>query len=139
MPPWGRYSYRMAPQGYIALSNRYTRRYDKITSSIANKTKCVDDTLLWSDTIKESFQAANWLDTCSRQEITLNPEKFCFTQDEVKFAGFEITSDTVRPCITSWFGLVNVATLPGTTQAQQIIPLGRNFLASIQTVENHHQ
>ena len=124
--PWGRYRYCTAPQGYIASGDGYTRRYDEITSSIPNKTKCVDDTLLWSDTIEESFfQAVNWLDTCGRHGITLNPDKFRFAQDEVEFAGFEITNDTVRPCkryiraiadfptprsltdIRSWFGLVN--------------------------------
>ena len=124
--PWGRYRYCTAPQGYIASGDGYTRRYDEITSSIPNKTKCVDDALLWSDTIEESFfQASHWLDTCGRHGITLNPEKFCFAQDEVEFAGFEITNDTVRPCkryiraiadfptpqsltdVRSWFGLVN--------------------------------
>ena len=49
-----------APQGYIPSGDGYTRRYDNIISSIPNKTKCVDDTLLWSDTIEESFfQASN--------------------------------------------------------------------------------
>ena len=124
--PWGRYRYRIAPQGYIASGDGYTRRYDEITSSIPNKTKCIDDTLLWSDTIEDSlFQAANWLDTCGRHGITLNPEKFRFSADTVEFAGFEITNDAVRPCkryiraisdfptpqsltdIRSWFGLVN--------------------------------
>ena len=124
--PWGRYRYRTAPQGYIASGDGYTRRYDEIISSIPNKTKCVDDTLLWSDTIEESFfQASHWLDICGRHGITLNPEKFTFARDEVEFAGFEITNDTVRPCrkyiraisdfpipqsltdVRSWFGLVN--------------------------------
>ncbi len=124
--PWGRYRYRTAPQGYIASGDGYTRRYDEITSSIPNKTKCVDDALLWSDTIEDSFfQACNWLDTCGRHGITLNPEKFRFGADTVEFAGFEITNDTVRPCkkylraisdfptpqsltdVRSWFGLVN--------------------------------
>ena len=124
--PWGRYRYRTAPQGYIASGDGYTRRYDEIISSIPNKTKCVDDALLWSDTIEESFfQAANWLDICGRHGITLNPDKFKFAQDDVEFAGFEITNDTVRPCkkyiraisdfptpqnltdVRSWFGLVN--------------------------------
>ncbi len=90
-----------------------------------NKTKCIDDTLLWSDTIEDSFSQAAWLDTCGKHGITLNPQKFRFAQDEVEFAGFEITSDSVRPCkkyikaiadfptpqnltdIRSWFGLVN--------------------------------
>ena len=96
--PWGRYRYRIAPQGYTASGDGYTRKYDEITSFIPNKTKCVDDTLLWSDTIEESFlQAVNWLDTCGTHGITFNPDKFRFTDDEVEFAGFEIT-DTVRLC-----------------------------------------
>ena len=126
LTPWGRYRYCTAPQGYIASGDGYTRRYDELTASIPNKTKCINDTLLWSDTIEESFfQAAQWLDTCGKHGITLNPTKFHFAKDEVEFAGFEITKDTVRPCkkyikaiadfptprnltdIRSWFGLVN--------------------------------
>ena len=106
--PWGRYRYRTAPQGYIASGDGYTRRYDEIVS------------------IEESFfQASNWLDICGRHGITLNPEKFRFAKDDIEFAGFEITNDTVRPCkkyiraisyfptpqnltdVRSWFGLVN--------------------------------
>ena len=124
--PWGRYRYCTAPQGYIASGDGYTRRYDEIVSSIPDKTKCVDDALLWADTIEECFfQAVNWLDICGRHGITLNPAKFKFARDEVEFAGFEITSNTVRPCkkyiraisdfptpqsltdVRSWFGLVN--------------------------------
>ena len=83
----------------MASGDRNTRRYNEITSFIPNKTRCIDDTLLWSNTIEESFhQATNWLDTCGRHGITLNPEKFRFATDEVEFAGFEITNDTVRPC-----------------------------------------
>ena len=95
-------------------------------ASFSQKTKCIDDTLLWSDTIQDSFfQAAQWLDTCGRHGITLNPEKFVFAQDVAEFAGFEITNDTVRPYrrylraimefptpknitnVRSWFGLLN--------------------------------
>ena len=53
--PWGRYRYCTAPQDYFASGDGYTRRYNEITTSILNKTKCVDDTLLRSDTIEESF------------------------------------------------------------------------------------
>ena len=95
-------------------------------ASFPQKTKCIDDTLLWSDTIHDCFfQAAQWLDICGRNGITLNPEKFTFAQDVVEFAGFEITHDIVRPCkrflraitefptptnitdVRSWFGLLN--------------------------------
>ena len=124
--PWGRYRYCTAPQGYIASGDGYTRRYDEIISSIPNKTKCMDDALLWSDTIEESFfQASNWLDVCGRHGITLHPEKFRLARDKVEFASFKITNDCVRPCkkyiraisdfptpqsltdVRSWFGLVN--------------------------------
>ena len=124
--PWGRYRYKTAPQGYIASGDGYTRRYDEIVSAIPNKTKCVDDVLLWADTMADSFfQAAEWLDVCGRNGIVLNPNKFTFGADVVDFAGFEITTDSVRPCqkylqaildfptptnitdVRSWFGLVN--------------------------------
>ena len=100
--------------------------YDEIVAHIKNKTKCIDDTLLWSPNIKHSFfSAVEWLDICGRSGITLNPEKFVFAQDEVDFAGFEITNQSVRPCkkyldairefptpktitdVRSWFGVVN--------------------------------
>lgn len=124
--PWGRYRYRTAPQGYVASGDGYSRRFDEIVSDVPNKTKCIDDTLIWASDIEESFfQACNWLDICGRNGITLNPEKFVFAKDTVAFAGFEITPDSVRPCkkfiqaildfpaprnitdIRSWFGLVN--------------------------------
>ena len=113
------------PQGYIASGDGYSRRYDDV-ASFPQKTKCIDDTLLWSDTIQDCFfQAAQWLDICGRNGITLNPDKFTFAQDVVEFAEFEITRDIVHPCnrffraitefptptnitdVRSWFGLLN--------------------------------
>ena len=97
--PWGRYRYRSAPQGYIASGDAYTARYDSLVAGIEKKTKCIDDALLWSDSIEDAFhQATEWLDICARNGITLNPSKFRFAQDEVEFAGFEITRTEVKPC-----------------------------------------
>ena len=124
--PWGRYQYKVAPQGYVASGDGYTRRFDEIVAHIPNKTKCIDDTLLWSDTVEQSFfQAIEWLDTCGNNGIVLNPEKFFFARHEVDFAGFTITDNSVKPeskyltairdfptpsnitDVRSWFGLVN--------------------------------
>ncbi len=124
--PWGRYRYRTAPQGYIASGDGYTSRYDGIVAHIQDKTKCIDDTLLWSQTVEEAYrQATEWLDTCGNNGVTLNPAKFRFARDEVEFAGFDITPTTVKSCqkyvraisdfptpknltdVRSWFGLVN--------------------------------
>ena len=63
--PWGRYQYCSAPQGYIAAGDVYTRRFDDIISDIPNKTKCVDDTLLWASNIEENFhQTCKFLTRC---------------------------------------------------------------------------
>ena len=62
-------------------------------------TKCVDDSLLWSDNLESCFfQAVDWLDLCGRNSITLYPEKFQFVQETVTFAEFEILMDHVKPC-----------------------------------------
>ena len=124
--PWGCYRYKTAPQGYIASGDGYTWQYDEIVAHIKNETKCIDDTLLWAPSIKDTFSSAiEWLDICGRNGITLNPDKFVFTQDSVNFAGFEITNNSVRPCrkylsairdfpppknitdIRTWFGVIN--------------------------------
>ena len=124
--PWGRYRYLTAPQGYKASGEGYTARFDSIIEDVPNKTKCVDDTLLWSSNIEQAFHdAADWLRLCGANGITLNPDKFVFAQDTVQFAGFEIGPTTVKPArkftraiaefptptsttdVRSWFGLVN--------------------------------
>ena len=56
--PWGRYRYCVAPQGYIASGDGYTKRFDSIVADIPQKTKCIDDTLLWSRGIESSFHQA---------------------------------------------------------------------------------
>ena len=53
--PCGQHRYEVAPQAYIASGDGYTRRYDEIVARIPNRTKCIDDALLWGDTLKESF------------------------------------------------------------------------------------
>ena len=124
--PWGQYHYKTAPQGYIASGDGFSRRFDEIVSHVLNKTKCVDNTLHWSDNPSDSFtQAVAWLDLCGCHGIILNPDKFVLGADTVEFAGFEITLDNVRPCrkfldaicnfptpanlpdMRSWFGLIN--------------------------------
>ena len=44
-----------APQGYVASGDGFTRRFDEIIAHIPNKTTCVDDTLLWADSIDQAF------------------------------------------------------------------------------------
>ena len=74
---WGRHRYLKAPQGYKASGDGYTARLDNLVEDIKNKTKCVDDTLIWSTDIEQAFNdAVLWLMQCGTNGITLNPDKF---------------------------------------------------------------
>ena len=124
--PWGRYRYKTTPQGYLAAGDAYTERFDRIIADVPNKTKCVDDTIMWSYNIEDSlFATCRFLTLCSRNGIVLNKAKFVFCQDEVEFAGFTIGKNFVKPAkkildsimdfpvpknisdVRGWFGLVN--------------------------------
>ena len=126
--PWGRYRYCSATQGFLASGDAYTKRFDDIIAHLPNKTKCIDDTLLWEEDLEKSFfQTCEFLTICGNNGITLNPNKFQFAEETVKFAGFQITPTGVQPSkefleailnfptptditgVRSWFGLVNQA------------------------------
>ena len=123
---WGRYHYQRAPMCYHASGDAYTRRFDDITRSFTDVARCVDDSLLWDDSIEQSFyHVVDYLKHCSDNGIVFNLEKFVFAQEECEFAGFELTKDGYRPPkrkleaikgfptpttitdIRAWFGLVN--------------------------------
>ena len=124
--PWGRFRYRVSPQGFLSSGDGYTQRFDAIIAEFPDKVKCVDDTCMWTNSVEESFkQSCQWLDLLGRNGITLNPKKFQFCEDIVEFAGMEITETSVRPGkkflnsirnyptpkdisgARGWFGLVN--------------------------------
>ena len=124
--PFGRYQYKCAPMGFVSSGDAYTRRYDQIIEDFDNVKKVVDDILLYDKIIREeNFRTCQYLTLCSKNGIIFNKKKFVFCQKEVDFAGFVISTDSVRPAekfleaiknfpapkdltgIRSWFGLVN--------------------------------
>ena len=128
--PWGRYRYKVAPQGFISSGDAYNLRFDAIIADFPDKVKCVDDTLKWKFRISDSFfQLCQWCDLMYRNGITLHgiskPEKLQFAQPVAEFAGLTITLTNVCPStrflqaikdfptptdITgarAWFGLIN--------------------------------
>ena len=123
---WGRYMYLRMPQGFTAAGDAYTRRYDELIKGVERKVKIVDDTLLYDDTIENSFwHTWDYLTLCANNGIVASDKKFQFCKDTVDFAGLTITNEGVAPSeniltaiqnfptptnITdarSWFGLVN--------------------------------
>ena len=88
--------------------------------------KCIDDALLYENSIRDNyFSTWDYLQLCSDNGITANEKKFQFCQDNVLFAGLQITATGIKPAESilsaikdfaspkdlssarSWFGLVN--------------------------------
>ena len=123
---FGLYRYCVAPQGFIGSGDGYTDRYDRIIADTPRKTKCVDDTALWDDTLEEHWwRIIDHLELLGRSGITINPEKLQFCLREIDFAGFRVTETEVKPLpkylnairefprpqnikdVRAWFGLIN--------------------------------
>ena len=122
---WDRYRYYRAPQGFHGSGDGYTRRFDDITVDMTRKTRCIDDSLLWDDSIESSFwHTIEYISVCADKGIVFNPSKFHFAEREVEFVGFLVTDNGVKPTkrmteailhfptptnitgIRSWFGHV---------------------------------
>lgn len=96
--PWGAYQYCVCPQGWLSAQDAYSKRYDGIIKEVKDYVKCIDDVCQWDETVEGCFwKACKFLELCSKNGITFNPEKFVFARDEVEYIGFEITADSVRP------------------------------------------
>ena len=123
--PWGRFRYKTAPQGLKSSGDGFTDRMDRAFEDFQRMERCVDDTLLYDNTIEEQFhRTCQFLDRCGSNGIILNPKKFQFAMEEVDFVGFTISTTGVRPPtplldsirtfpspknitdVRSWFGMV---------------------------------
>ena len=122
---WGSYNFLRIPAGLIDSGDKYTSRYDSIIQHVQRKVKCVDDTLLYDFTIEDAFfHTFDYLSICAAHGVVLNASKFQFCQEELTFAGFQVTPDSIKPSestvrairdfptpssttdVRSWFGLV---------------------------------
>ena len=85
---WGRYRYCAAPQGFMASGDGYNQRYDNLIADTPRKSKCVDDVIMWDETVEEHWwRIIDYLILLGSNGIIVNPKKFQFCQREVEFAG----------------------------------------------------
>ena len=123
--PFGKFRCKTTPQGFISAGDGYTDRTDRITAEFSDVKKCVDDSILWSQSIEENFfKVCAYLQKCSNHGIIFNKNKFQFGEKSVKFVGFQITESGIEPTkefidnilnfptpqnitdVRSWFGAV---------------------------------
>ena len=96
--PWGRYRYRTAPQGLISAGDGYTHRKAEIMADFENVKNCVDDSLIYDDTIEQNFhRVCDFLEQGARGGCTFNPKKFQFGERSVNFLGFLVTDTGIKP------------------------------------------
>ena len=72
----GMYQYKRMPMGDHVSMDAYNYRYDKVTKGVADMKRCVDDSLLYSNTLEKAFhQADEYLTLMGNNEILQNPKK----------------------------------------------------------------
>ena len=125
---WVMFRYERMPMGDHMPMDAYNYRFNKVTADVGNKKRCVDDSLLYSETMEKSFiQAAKYLALMGNNGIIQCPEKFQFGSKNVAWAGFTIEPDCVKP-------------LPKHTEAVRTYPTPgnitdmRSFMALLQQV-----
>ena len=65
------------PMGGHVSMDAYIYRFDKVTVDVENTKGCIDDSLLYTETLEKSFiQAANYLSLMGNNGIIQCPEKF---------------------------------------------------------------
>ena len=119
---WGTYRYKVVPQGFIGSGDHYVSVYNDIMNQLRDKEKtnpnsvfrclsdekkqwtnpswkrCIDDTLLWATSFKQSFmQCAKYLTFCGQSGIIFNPRKLEVGRTEVNIFGLHVTQQGVLP------------------------------------------
>ena len=144
--PFVRFKYLRAPYGISSISEHYNRRMDEAFA--------VDDIIIYNNNAAQyTDHVRQFLQRCAECQITLNTDKWKFSQDKIDFAGFTISAEgyctdpsitdaisnfptlTSRTDLRSFFGLVNqlsastasvaglLAPLRPTSQPSQVVPI----------------
>ena len=74
------------------------RLFHELTKDVKNKKVCVDDSLLFDDTLEGLFwRTVAYIALCYENGVVFNGDKFKFGHNELVFGGFELTVDGYRP------------------------------------------
>ena len=120
------FRYNVAPQGFLGSGDHYVAQYnavmgkllqeekkdpDSVFKCFSDKTeganwhmpawrRCIDDTLIWSNSIENSFlQCARYLQFCGTEGIIFNPRKLEVGKKNVDIFGFRMSQNGVLPSL----------------------------------------
>ena len=97
LTPFGRYCFLRAPMGLSSTGDESCRRGDEAIQGIHNVKKVVDDMIVYDSNYDEHYHhVRELLQRCRDKGITLNPNKFNFAEENVKFVGYSVTSEGIE-------------------------------------------
>ena len=141
--PFGRFKYLRAPYGLSSIAEHYNRRMVEALEGLMGYHRIVDDIVIYGnkDPQQHVIHVKQFLQRCKDKKISLNRDKWQFCQSQVKFAGFNLTSEghqidssitaaikqfpTPTTCteLRSFVGLANQLTSGTNAIAELIAPL----------------
>jgi len=93
---WGRFKFLRGTMGLNATGDEYCRRTQEALGGLDNTVIVVDDILRSDETWQQHVTGVQkLLSKCREHQITLNPDKFRFGAQEVKWAGYIISTNGV--------------------------------------------
>ena len=96
--PFGRYKYLHAPYGISSISEHYNRRMAEAFRGLSGFQRIVDDFVIYDSNAGEHEQhVKQFLQRCADFNISLNIEKCQFFQQQVTFAGFQLSARKTIP------------------------------------------
>jgi hypothetical protein len=96
--PWGRYRYVACPMGWLASSDGYNDRYDRVIQDVERKRKVTDDLLLYDKDMQTAYErGGQMLTRLGRHGILQNADKFEFAKETLEWAGIKMTPHGAEP------------------------------------------
>ena len=80
--------------GLISAGDEHNRRGDEALHGLANVAKVVEDVIIYDPDLDSQIRdVREVIQRCADHHITLNPAKFVFAENTVKYCGFKISPD----------------------------------------------
>ena len=104
----------------------YNARFENVIKEVeyVKRCRCMDDSLLYSNTLEGAFhQNAKYLTLMGENGILQNPGKFEFGKKDIEWAGFLITSHSVKPLPKHTTAIRSFPTPRGITDMRSLMTL----------------
>ena len=95
--PWGRYCFSRLPFGISSAPEHFQKVMSRILDGLPGQVCQVDDILVFGETQEQhDHRLADVLERLQQADVTLNVEKYKFSQDKVQFLGHVVGNGGVE-------------------------------------------